>query len=116
MEAGDPVIYKVLNLAGRCNDLTHIHTLGPYYYALTLVTCRAEEGRAEEDNIITDYDFRYRVKHLGYYSESTLYFRGGPMDPDWIVPFNKSADHRPTGLTIHGHILDNTTRSLQMAL
>ena len=42
MELGDPPVYNELNKAMRLRDNTHLHHLGPFAYALWIVTTYAE--------------------------------------------------------------------------
>lgn len=42
MELGDPPLYNELNRAMRLRDTTYLHHLGPFAYALWIVTTYAE--------------------------------------------------------------------------
>jgi len=97
MEFGKPPLYQMLYLAAKTQDMFYLDSLGPFAYALALVTHAAEDYRLADDKILSGYELGYD-KALGYFEGVFVAFRGAFMEPKLIEAYRERAQKGKVGL------------------
>jgi len=83
MELGSVPLFAAVNRAIRSRDASSVHSLGPYAFALAIVTDMAEQNRIEGDKYLTGAESG-EDEALGIFGESFVVYRGGRMKTEWI--------------------------------
>lgn len=105
-------MYSEVNRVVRDKDLTYLKELGPFVKVLSEITLNSENHKKANDIVNTGKNIGGVINNM---AGSFLLFRGAPMLPEWVKPYELYTEHLMTKLPSYNSCSKSLIVALQFA-